>query len=137
MTYPEPSSQVLGRNLWQSGNKHSKLHLVSFKLRFFEDAADERGNQMAVVEVKKKKEVYYICPSHLASSIHSIRPSRRRLLQQEGGTYQGRGSILKTLFKENVSMHICTCRICFQISGLPHEMFFPSSILQLLSIAGV
>lgn len=55
MTYPEPSSQVLGRNLWQSGNKHSKLHLVSFKLRFFEDAADERGNQMAVVEVKKKK----------------------------------------------------------------------------------
>lgn len=108
MTYPEPSSQVLGRNLRQSGNKHSKLHLVSFKLRFFEDAADERGNQMAVVEVKKKKkEVYYICPSHLASSIHSIRPSRRRLLQQEGGTYQGRGTILKTLFKsECIHAHL-------------------------------
>lgn len=64
MTYPEPSSQVLGRNLWQSGNKHSKLHLVSFKLRFFEDAADERGNQMAVVEVKKKKRyIIFVLPT--------------------------------------------------------------------------
>lgn len=56
MNYPEPSSQAVGRNLWHSYKKLSNLHyLVSFKLRFFKGAADEKRTQMAVVEGKKKK----------------------------------------------------------------------------------
>lgn len=71
MIYPKPSSQALGRNLRHPCSKHSKLHLVSFILRFFGDTDDERRNKIAVVEVKKTKGILYLSlPSGMFYSLH-------------------------------------------------------------------
>lgn len=74
---------------------------------------------------------FLLAPSDHVAFEKETSPAGRR-------DFPGKGNDLEECYEENVSVHICRWGwVFFQISDFPHEMAFPSFILQLLRVAGV